>query len=86
MIYILRLIPLGMVSRFISQSNELGMVCFSSPFDESAVEFLESLNCPAYKIASFELTHLPLIRVVREQVSLLLCLPEWPTFKRFLML
>ena len=46
------------------RAKALGMLAFSTPFDETAVDFLESLDVPAYKIASFENTDLPLIRRV----------------------
>ena len=47
-----------------ARAHERGMLCFSTPFDETAVDFLERLGVPAYKIASFENIHLPLIRRV----------------------
>ena len=52
--------------QIIKRSNELGMLCFSSPFDETAVDFLEKLEVPAYKIASYENIHLPLIKKVAQ--------------------
>ncbi len=45
-------------------AKDLGMICFSTPFDEAAVDMLEDLGAPAHKIASFENNHFPLIRKI----------------------
>ena len=47
-------------------AKKLKITCFSTPFDETAVDLLESLNCPFYKVASFEMNHIPLIKRIAQ--------------------
>ena len=58
--------PFEWHSDLFKYANAQGVTLFSSPFDETAVELLQSLNAPAYKIASFELIDLPLIKRAAE--------------------
>ena len=56
--------PLHWHKKLFKYAKSLGIKIFSTPFDETAVDFLEKLNCPIYKIASFEMTDLNLVRRV----------------------
>jgi len=56
--------PLSWHKNLFNYAKKIGITIFSTPFDETAVTFLEKLNCPMYKIASFEMTDIPLIKKV----------------------
>ena len=56
--------PISWHKDLFKYARSLGIKIFSTPFDESAVDFLEKLNCPFYKVASFEMTDLPLIKKI----------------------
>lgn len=50
--------------KLMEEANKIGLECFSSPFDFTAVDFMEEMNMPAYKIASYEINDIPLIRKI----------------------
>lgn len=52
--------------RLMKEAESIGLDCFSSPFDATAVEFMQSMNMPAYKIASYEINDIPLIRMAAQ--------------------
>jgi len=56
--------PLSWHKSLFEYAKKIGITIFSTPFDETAVIFLEKLNCPMYKIASFEMTDLPLVKKI----------------------
>ena len=56
--------PIGWHKQLFQEAKKIKLEIFSSPIDESAVDFLEKLNCPAYKIASAEINHIPLLEKV----------------------
>jgi N-acetylneuraminate synthase len=57
-------LPASFTERLFRTARDCGITIFSSPFDERAVALLQELNCPAYKIASFEMCDDPLLRAV----------------------
>jgi pseudaminic acid synthase len=56
--------PFSWHKAMFNHAREIGITCFSTPFDETAVDLLEDMNVPAYKVASFEATDLTLIKYI----------------------
>jgi pseudaminic acid synthase len=58
--------PFEWHKKLFDYAKKLKIIIFSTPFDESGVDLLESLNCPFYKVASFEMNHIPLIKKIAQ--------------------
>jgi pseudaminic acid synthase len=58
--------PLNWQKELFSYSRKIGINCLSSPFDDECVDLLEKINCPIYKLASFEMTDIPLVKKIAQ--------------------
>ena len=58
--------PFEWQKELFKHARKIGITCYSTPFDETEVELLDDLTCPAYKIASFEIVDIPLIRYIAQ--------------------
>ncbi len=73
--------PYNWHKKLFSYAQKIGITIFSSPFDETAVDLLEALDTPAYKIASFEITDLPLLSYVASKGKPMLISTGMATFE-----
>ena len=65
--------PYSWHKELFSYSKKIGITCFSTPFDAEGVDFLENLNCPFYKISSFEFNDFPLIeKIIKTKKKIIL--------------
>ena len=69
-LYVKAQTPLEWHSKLFEFGKKIGIKIFSTPFDETAVDFLEKLNCPFYKVSSFEMTDLELIKHISKTKNL----------------
>ena len=68
-------LPYSWYKEIFAEAKKNNIICFSTPFDENSVDFLDSFNVPAYKIASFENNHIPLIeKVITKKKPLIISL------------
>lgn len=76
--------PLNWYKKIFAHCKKVGITCFSTPFDESAVDFLEKFKVPAYKVASFEIVDLPLISYIAKLDKPLIISTGMANFKEIL--